>query len=55
MTIKREELIKRNLNFTQLPMPDLESMTDEQLEKRVIMFESVFEELWDDEDEGNRR
>lgn len=52
MPDKREELIKRNKNFIQLPMPNLSLMTDEELENRASMWEKLFEmKVDEDEDE----
>lgn len=55
MNDKRAELIKRNKNFIQIPMPNLSEMTNEALEKRVNMFERLFEMEFDDDiEEGNK-
>ena len=50
MDDKRAELIKRNNNFIQIPMPNLSEMTDEELERRATMHERLFELAFDDED-----
>lgn len=49
MTNKREELIRRNENFVQIPMPNLGKMTDEELKKRANTLESIFEIAFDED------
>lgn len=43
MTSTREELIRRNKNFIQIPMPALSEMTNEELERRAFFLEKSFE------------
>lgn len=49
MTAYREALIKRNEHFKQFPIPDLESMTNEELKKRANLCESMFEHAFIEE------
>lgn len=42
MATNREELIRRNQKFIQLPMPKLSEMTIEELEKRADFLEQGF-------------
>jgi hypothetical protein len=51
----REDLMKRNQNFVQIPMPDLSIMTNEQLKIRADMLEKTFADAFgdDDDEEGN--
>nr|WP_289038252.1 hypothetical protein [uncultured Allobacillus sp.] len=54
MPNKRDELIKRNQEFVQIPMPDFSKMTDDELQKRANMMERAFRDAFnepDDEDD----
>lgn len=54
MTTRRQELIRLNKQYIQLPMPNLYAMTDEKLEERANFFKRMWEtwdDIGDDEDE----
>lgn len=44
---KREELLNQNKKLIQIPMPNLEAMTNEELEKRADILEMAFEMAFD--------
>lgn len=50
MVDKREELLRRNKNFVQIPMPNLYKMTTEELEQRADSLEQLFELAFDEQD-----
>jgi hypothetical protein len=54
MITGREELLERNQNIVQIPMPVLSKMTNEQLRKRADILEQTFSEAFgEDDDKGN--
>ena len=56
MTEKRKKLLEKLSNFRMVPGhgPDLSTMTDEQLEKRLWFLETAFAMAWNENsEEGN--
>jgi|GEM_PF-7007997 len=53
MTYKRKRLLERNREIISFPMPDLESMTDQQLEKRATMMEEAFRDAFAEDEEDD--
>ncbi|SES02884.1 hypothetical protein [Salipaludibacillus aurantiacus] len=47
---ERERLIRKNENFVQLPPPDFSKMSNEQLENRLKMMETMFDRAFEDKE-----